>query len=104
MNFLREFHYAPEKNYEAGLSRAGTPNPNITWEVANIINFGWESTFFKKFTFNTDFFYERRNNILVQRNASVPQFTGLSLPDENFGIVDSPGLNLYWDTMMQREI
>ena len=94
MNFLREFQYAPEKNYEAGLSPAGTPNPNITWEVANIINFGWESTFFKKFTFNTDFFYERRNNILVQRNASVPQFTGLSLPDENFGIVDSRGFEL----------
>jgi TonB-linked SusC/RagA family outer membrane protein len=86
--------YGTDRNYEAGLSPTGTPNPNITWEVANIYNFGWESIFFKKLTFNTDFFYERRDKILVQRNASVPQFTGLSLPDENFGIVDSRGFEL----------
>jgi TonB-linked SusC/RagA family outer membrane protein len=83
-----------DRTYEAGLSPSGTPNPNITWEVANIYNFGWESIFLNKFTFNTDFFYERRNNILVERNASVPQFIGLSLPDENFGIVDSKGFEL----------
>jgi TonB-linked SusC/RagA family outer membrane protein len=83
-----------DRTYEAALSPAGTPNPLITWEVANIYNFGWESMFFKKLTFNTDFFYERRNNILVERSASVPVFTGLSLPDENFGIVDSKGFEL----------
>lgn len=43
---------------------------------------------------NTNFFYERRNNILVTRNASVPNFTGLLLPDENFGIVENRGVEL----------
>jgi TonB-linked SusC/RagA family outer membrane protein len=86
--------YGGDRDYEAGVSPAGTPNPLITWEVANIYNFGWESTFFDKLTFNLDLFYERRDDILIERNASVPQFTGLSLPDENYGIVDSKGFEL----------
>ena len=78
--------------YSIGLAQVGATNPDITWEVANIYNGGFESMFLKnKITFNADFFYERRTNILVKRNASVPQFTGITLPDENFGIVDSRG-------------
>jgi TonB-linked SusC/RagA family outer membrane protein len=83
------------KVYSVGLSQVGATNPNITWEVANISNVGFESLFLNsKMSFNADFFYERRSNILVKRNASVPQFTGITLPDENYGIVDSKGLEL----------
>ena len=32
--------------------------------------------------------------ISCNRNASVPQFTGILLPDENYGIVDSRGLEV----------
>lgn len=42
-------------------------------------------------SFEADLFYERRNNILVERDVSVPNFTGISLPDENYGIVDNKG-------------
>jgi len=45
-------------------------------------------------TLNADFFYQRRNNILVKRNASVPDFTGIQLPDENYGIVDNRGVEV----------
>jgi len=86
--------FGTDRVYETGLSPTVTPNPLITWEVANIYNFGWESTFFNKLNFNLDMFYERRNDILIERNASVPLFTGLSLPDENYGIVDSKGFEL----------
>ena len=80
------------KIYTSGLSQSGNPNPFITWEVANVMNAGFESTFLNgKMTFNADFFYQRRSAILVKRNASVPGFTGISLPDENFGIVDNKG-------------
>ncbi len=83
------------RNYSAGLSQLGATNPNITWEVANVYNAGFESMFLNsKVTFNADFFYQRRNNILVKRNASVPDFTGIQLPDENFGIVDNRGFEL----------
>ncbi|MCG6190665.1 TonB-dependent receptor [Maribellus maritimus] len=84
-----------DKEYYSGLIQSNIPNPNITWEVANVFNFGWESIFLdNKMSFDVDFFYERRNNILVERNASVPEFTGLELPDENFGIVDNRGFEV----------
>src|SRR5690606_15844706 len=47
-----------------------------------------------KMSLDAEFFYERRNNILVQRSASVPNYTGISLPDENFGIVDNKGFEI----------
>jgi TonB-linked SusC/RagA family outer membrane protein len=81
--------------YNVGLAQVGATNPDITWEVANIYNAGFESMLLNsKLTLNADFFYERRTNILVKRNASVPQFTGITLPDENYGIVDSKGLEI----------
>ncbi|MDX9882502.1 MAG: TonB-dependent receptor [Prolixibacteraceae bacterium] len=81
------------KSYNAGLIQNSVPNPLITWEVANIFNIGVETKLLKnKLGLNFDYFYQRRNNILVARNASVPDFTGLSLPDENYGIVDNQGL------------
>ncbi|HTE23618.1 SusC/RagA family TonB-linked outer membrane protein [Flavitalea sp.] len=81
--------------YSPGLYQTGTANPFITWEVANVYNAGFESMWFnRKITFNADFFYQRRNNILVKRNASVPAFTGVTLPDENFGIVDNRGVEI----------
>jgi len=83
------------RSYTPGLTQGVEANPNITWEVANIYNVGFESQMLNsKLTLNADFFYQRRSNILVHRNASVPQFTGITLPDENFGIVDSRGLEV----------
>ena len=83
------------KILSAGLRQSGAPNPSITWEVANIFNAGFESALLNsRLTLNADFFYQRRSKILVKRNASVPNFTGISLPDENFGIVDNKGFEL----------
>ncbi|GAA5222327.1 SusC/RagA family TonB-linked outer membrane protein [Membranihabitans marinus] len=83
------------KSYQTALTQDGVPNPFITWEVANIFNLGFESMFInQKFSLDFEFFHERRNNILIQRNASVPSFTGLELPDENFGIVDVNGFEI----------
>lgn len=81
--------------YYAGLSQAGAVNPYITWETANVYNLGFESNWFSNsLTFNADFFYQRRNKILVVRNASVPNYTGLILPEENYGIVDNKGFEI----------
>jgi TonB-linked SusC/RagA family outer membrane protein len=83
------------RNYSTGLNLSGTPNPFITWEVANVYNAGFESNLLNgKMSLDAEFFFERRNNILVQRSASVPNFTGISLPDENFGIVDNKGFEV----------
>jgi TonB-dependent starch-binding outer membrane protein SusC len=71
-----------------------TPNPNITWEVANQLDVGLEGRLFdNRLSFELDYFNEQRTNILWWRNASVPQTTGLTLPRENIGEVASWG----WD-------
>jgi len=87
--------FGSDKNYYPSLYQTNVPNPQITWEVSNNYNVGFESSLFNsRVTLNADFFYQRRNNILIHRNASVPSFTGLSLPDENYGIVDNKGLEI----------
>jgi len=87
--------FGSNRGYSNSIYQSSTPNPFITWEVANMYNAGFESMFFNnKVNFDVNVFYQRRSDILVQRNASVPAFTGISLPDENFGIVDSKGFEV----------
>ncbi|MFD1143613.1 TonB-dependent receptor [Larkinella insperata] len=77
------------------LNRGLTPNPNITWEVARTTNIGLEASFWKGLLgIELDVFNTRRNNILTARNASVPAYTGLNLPNENLGIVENKGFEL----------
>ncbi|HXL33476.1 MAG TPA: TonB-dependent receptor [Gemmatimonadales bacterium] len=69
-----------------------TPNPNVTWEVAKQFDVGFDATLLQhRLSVVFDHFNELRNNILWNRNASVPQTTGLSLPRENIGEVASWG-------------
>ena len=83
------------RRYRLALAQSGTPNPFITWEVANVFNTGFESALLDgKLFLNTDLFYQRRSQILIQRDASVPLYTGISLPDENYGIVDNRGFEI----------
>ncbi|WP_291908395.1 TonB-dependent receptor [Chitinophaga sp. CB10] len=71
------------------------PNPYITWEVANNYNVGVEAKLFKeKLSVEGEYFYSKRSNILIPRNAAIPDFTGLTLPDENIGIVNNKGFEL----------
>ncbi len=87
--------FGSDKTYTAGIYQNSTPNPIITWEVANVFNAGFESMFLNnKLKLDFDYFYQRRNNILITRNASVPGYTGVSLPDENYGIVDNKGFEI----------
>ncbi len=68
------------------------PNTNVTWEVANQSNIGFDAQLFEgKLTVSGDYFYNLRTNILWPRNASVPASTGLTLPRENIGKVVNQG-------------
>ncbi len=68
------------------------PNRNVTWEVANQSNIGFDAQMFDgKLGLNADYFYNLRSNILWTRNASVPGSTGLTLPRENIGEVENQG-------------
>ncbi len=90
--FNTGYSYGENRSYSAGLDQSNVPNPFITWEVANVYNAGFEAiTLNRKLSIETDFFYERRSDILIKRDVSVPRFTGISLPDENFGVVTNRG-------------
>ena len=78
------------------------PNPDVTWEVANQSNIGFDATLLnKKLTLNADFFYNLRTHILWQASAIIPGSTGMTLPPENIGKVQNEGFEAvlgYHDT------
>lgn len=70
-------------------------NPIITWETQTTQNLGFESKFAKDlFHLNFEVFYNKREDILSPRDASVPNFSGLSLPSENIARVDNKGFEI----------
>lgn len=78
-----------------GLTAGVTPNPNITWEVAEIMNVGLDGILGKGLLgFTLDFFKQRRSNILAKRDLAIPFNTGLTLPNENIGVVENKGVEI----------
>lgn len=78
-----------------GISQANAPNPYITWEKAETFDIGLETGFLNnRLTFEFDLFKTKRSDILTTRNASVPGFTGLTLPAENIGETENKGLEM----------
>jgi TonB-linked SusC/RagA family outer membrane protein len=74
------------------LNELRVPNPNVTWEVANQSNIGFDAAFLdNRITFSAEYFSNLRTNILWKRNASVPLSSGLTLPNENIGEVTNKG-------------
>ena len=83
------------KVIETTVIPANVANPKITWETQTTQNVGFDSKFLNDlFTLNADFFYNKREHILAPRDASVPNFTGLSLPNENIARVDNRGFEV----------
>ncbi|MCE7042601.1 TonB-dependent receptor [Dyadobacter sp. CY312] len=82
-------------NYQSGITDLGIPNPNITWETATNTDLGLEFGILNgKISGEIDYFYKRTKDILLPRNASVPETFGATLPFENIGIVDNKGLEV----------
>ncbi|WP_026260353.1 SusC/RagA family TonB-linked outer membrane protein [Segetibacter koreensis] len=92
-NFGYNGSYTFNQNVVANTtSQVRTPNPNITWEVANQSNIGFDAQLLHgKVSVSADYFYNVRSNILWWKNASVPGSAGLSLPQQNFAKVSNKG-------------
>lgn len=70
------------------------PNVGVTWETAIQKNIGVDLEVLDgDLALTADYFVNTRNDILWARNASVPNTTGLSLPDENIGEVENRGFD-----------
>lgn len=78
-----------------GIAPTSTPNPNITWEVSEKTDLGLEAGFLNnRLTFEFDVFNTKTSQILGKRQASIPGYTGLVLPDENIGKMESKGFEI----------
>ena len=70
------------------------PNKEVTWEVANQANIGFDATLLNdKISVTADYFNYTRSQILWFRNASVPSSAGIQLPRENIGKVGNKGFD-----------
>lgn len=78
-----------------GVFENSQANPSITWERAKKFDVGMESSLWRGLlTFEADFFYERRSNMLVTPNVIVPVEYGIGLPQVNGGIESNRGVEL----------
>lgn len=70
-------------------------NPDVTWERAIKCNYGIDLYLFRnKLSINADYFTEKRNDILINRQT-IPTFTGItSLPAANIGRVKNHGYEI----------
>jgi TonB-linked SusC/RagA family outer membrane protein len=94
-NFSTGMVFGSTSSIQTAVGPPAVANPNITWETQTTYNLGFDSKFAKDlFHLNAEFFYNRREDILATKDASVPAFTGLSLPQENIGIVDNRGFEI----------
>jgi len=79
-------------NLVQGSSNAYEANPNITWEIATKADIGFEASFFNRhLTFEADYFSERRTGMLLPPAVTVPAEYGLTLSQQNAGIMQSHG-------------
>lgn len=70
-------------------------NPSITWEKVDSKNIAVDATLWNGLlSFTAEYFYQNRTDILTPKNASIPSYTGLTLPDQNIGEVSNQGMEL----------
>lgn len=83
-----------------GIDLVKLANPIVTWEKSKKTDLGLNAVFLKNLSMEFIYFQEKRTDILLPRNASVPNVTGIVnpfgsdalLPSENIGEVDNKGI------------
>lgn len=99
-NYTFNNQYVIGSNIHPGIDLIKLANPNITWETAKKLDLGVNAAFLKNWSLEFIYFQQKRSNILTQRNASIPQVSGIVnpygsdplVPSENIGKVNSNGV------------
>jgi TonB-linked SusC/RagA family outer membrane protein len=74
-------------------------NPLITWEKSTKTNIGLDGSLWHgKLTFEADYFYEKRSDMLFPPTAVVPVEYGIGLPQVNSGIMSNHGVEVVLGT------
>lgn len=78
-----------------GFRTGVAPNPDVTWETATMQNIAVSFAMFdNRLSGEVNFYKQKREDILVSNASAVPDFTGVQLPNENLGRVDSHGVEI----------
>lgn len=78
-----------------GIIQGDIANANLTWETGRKMNGGFElGVFDDLFRVNTDFFYEKRYDILTDINPINPGYVGQTFKRANVGIVENKGFEV----------
>ncbi len=81
-----------------GLYENSQANPNITWERAKKSDIGVEAGFLKgQLNIEADYFYEKRSNMLIYPNVTVPVEYGIGLSQVNAGVMSNRGFEFSID-------
>ncbi len=86
--------YIIDRNLSKTLFERRVPNPDFTWEVANNSNIGLEgSALDRRLSFEFEYFINKRNQILIQKQGSTPASAGIGslLPPVNLGKLSNKG-------------
>ncbi len=76
-----------------GFSPGRIGNPSITWEKVDTKNIALEGVLWNQsLNFVIEYFNQNRKDILTKKMASIPSYTGLTLPDQNIGEVTNQGI------------
>ncbi|MEM8966775.1 MAG: TonB-dependent receptor, partial [Bacteroidota bacterium] len=90
---FNNFYIFQDDNLRRTISTDGLPNPDITWEKMDIINFGLDASFWEgKLEGTFDVFRRHRFDVLGRRILEVPPVVGAVLPRQNFQEFENRGL------------
>jgi len=98
--YLTGYSFSPNQyafggNMVPGAYANNEANPNITWEISNKSDIGIEASLWESLlTIEADYFFERRNGMLLPPAITVPFEYGIGLSEENQGIMDNHGIEL----------
>lgn len=78
-----------------GIKEMKQANPSITWERAKKFDIGFDAIFWNgKLSVTADYFYEKRDNMLIDPTTMVPVEYGIGLPKLNDGKMTNQGVEL----------
>jgi len=88
-------NYVLGNNAVQGISERAESNPNITWERAKKTDIGLEVNLWKGLlNIEADYFHEKRSNMLVSPDVTVPAEYGIGLSQVNAGVMENRGFDL----------
>lgn len=98
-SFSGGYSFGQTPTLQQGLVAGVSPNPNITWEKQKMQNLAVDASLWNGLLdFTVEVFKQRRENILASRGLAVPAFAAISLPNENFGVVENKGFEAILST------